>query len=78
MIIDHQDGYRPGYGADYPRWAWYRAWPTLTHPTDATWEPPHNEGANVGCVDGHAKCYKQEQFMWSAYGGRLNWHYDDE
>ncbi len=78
MIIDHQDGYWPGYGADYPRWAWYRAWPSLTHPTDATWEPPHNEGANVGCVDGHAKWYKQEQFMWSRYGGRLNWHYDDE
>ncbi|MGC9316529.1 MAG: prepilin-type N-terminal cleavage/methylation domain-containing protein [Armatimonadota bacterium] len=78
MVIDHQDGYWPSYGADYPRWAWYRAWPSLTHPTDATWEPPHNEGANVGCVDGHAKWYRQEQFMWSRYGGRLNWHYDDD
>ena len=72
MIIDHQDT------DTYSRWAWYRAWASLTRPTSGGWEPPHNGGANVGCVDGHAKWYKQEQFMWSDYGGRLNWHYDDE
>jgi prepilin-type N-terminal cleavage/methylation domain-containing protein/prepilin-type processing-associated H-X9-DG protein len=71
MIIDHQDT------DTYSRWAWYRAWASLTRPTSGGWEPPHNGGANVGCVDGHAKWFKQEQFMWSQYGGRLNWHYDD-
>ena len=76
-IIDHQDGYWPSYGGQYPTWAWYRAWGSLTNPDISGWDPPHNEGANVGCVDGHAKWMKQTQFMWTRYGGRLNWHYDD-
>ena len=78
MFLDAMTGVRhPNSGGMYPEWAYYRAWGSITEPPYG-WDPPHNEGANVGLADGHAKWYKQEQFMWSRYGGRLNWHYNDD